>query len=116
MTQLGLSQHETNESGADWRMWALGAVWAFALICGGAWMSIMDRRIVVLEDSERAGGGVRERLSAAEVRQSSTQRQLDDDVKLMRESMKRVEEKLDQLIYRDLGAAPPGAGARRFDK
>lgn len=112
MTQLGLSDSEPRETGSDWRMWALGGLWALLLIFGGAWMSQLDRRIVSLEDSDKAAGAVRERLSMTEVRQTASQQQFDD----IKEAIKVLNAKVDQLLYRDAVASGSAGSVRRFDK
>lgn len=85
----------TSEKIQDWRMWLLGALFSVCLgLIGVVWASL-DHRV---EGIAVEVGAARERMAASEATQQAIQRQLDSDIKELRDALKAISAKLDRLI------------------
>lgn len=89
----------------NWRAWLLGAFFSITVIFGGAAFHALDARLTTLE--EFGSPPFRERIAAMEARQTSLQREMDSQTQAIRDTMKRIEDKLDlaleRLHQRELG-------------
>lgn len=79
----------------DWRLWLLGIMTSIALALVAVVYSSLSVR---LEANAQQVQHANERLAAAEATQMAIQRQLDSDIKELREGVKGLSAKLDRLI------------------
>ena len=79
----------------DWRMWLLGALFSVCLALIGVVWTALDHRVEIIASQQN---DARERMAALEATQQAMQRQLDSDIKDLRETSKLISAKLDRLI------------------
>ena len=79
----------------DWRMWLLGALFSVCLALIGVVYTALDHRVELIASQQN---DARERMAALEATQQAMQRQLDSDIKDLRETSKLISAKLDRLI------------------
>jgi hypothetical protein len=89
-------EHESSLDSQNWKTWLIGALFALLMAMGGAGWQALDTRIDDIE--YRGSPPLRERIAAVEAKQDAMQRQLDNEVRNIKEATKRIEEKLDRLV------------------
>lgn len=93
---------------SDWRTWLMSGLFTIAIMTSGAvFLALSDR----VDRLEREGSApMRERLAGVEARQGAQQRQLDSDVRDVRETVKDIKRQLEEFIKEE--RAPQGRRVR----
>lgn len=79
----------------DWRIWLLGVLVTISIMLAGFVYSALTARIEAMATQMPKLG---ERVAATEATQAALQRQLDNDIRELREGVKTLGTKLDRLI------------------